>query len=52
MIYFDDLLLFFMCINVLHACMYVCHECVWYPCKLEENVRCPGTGVMNSCEIT
>jgi hypothetical protein len=35
---------------VLPTRMYVQHVCAWYPWRLEEGVRSPGTGVKDACE--
>lgn len=31
-------------------CLY--HECIWCPERLEENGEYPGTGFVDSCELS
>lgn len=41
-------LLFFMCLSALPECMSVTHMHAWW--KPEEDVRSPGTGLVDGCE--
>jgi hypothetical protein len=51
-LYFLYILLsfFFMCGDILPACMSLYYICDWYPQRPEEGVRSPGIGVTDGCE--
>jgi hypothetical protein len=37
--------------SVLASCIFVHSVCAWYPQKLEEGIRSPVAGVIDSCEL-
>lgn len=45
-----DLFYVYECFIGMYLCMYVHHECSWYPGKSKENAEPLGTGVKNGCE--
>jgi hypothetical protein len=44
------LFIYFVCMSVLPACMYVHHKCVLCPRRPEEGIGSLGSGVMDGCE--
>lgn len=43
-------LIYFMCMSVLPACIYVCHMRAWFLQRSEAGVGSPGTRAMDGCE--
>jgi hypothetical protein len=39
-----------MCMSVVPTCMQVHHICAWHPWR-PEDIRSPGTGVTDGCEL-